>query len=366
MTKGTPRAGRAFTLIELLVVVAIIALLLSILLPSLQCAREEAKAVKCGVNLRQLGLGMHGYINEHDGWVPGVNTSGLSFWLTALQSDDFLETLRHPGNPVQQWDWMTPSLRYEMEMDGNRAERYEFLTSVFACPTIKPIKIDTLFSPNDAPDRPDWMEVLRDKGLRAVSYLAAGAFQMWGRDYANQRFGPGGLPDTPRPFVPGETWVVNWDSYRSNIERMGVPARKVAAADGTRYLAEDGRLDMHPKPFDVTYGSFADAGAWFARSPAYGPGRGTPNWDGTEISVGAEADGANLPLSYRHGCIGGKVPKSARENEGLINALFYDGHVSRLTDRESRNVEFWYPKGSKVIPSPDQGMTDLQVGFVVP
>ncbi len=62
MTKT--RNQRAFTLIELLVVVAIIALLLSILLPSLSTAREQGKKAKCLANLNNLGKAMYQYANE--------------------------------------------------------------------------------------------------------------------------------------------------------------------------------------------------------------------------------------------------------------------------------------------------------------
>ncbi len=64
----------AFTLIELLVVVAIIALLISILLPSLSRAREQAKAVKCRANLHQMGLCLTMYLDEHRGCFPGEHT----------------------------------------------------------------------------------------------------------------------------------------------------------------------------------------------------------------------------------------------------------------------------------------------------
>jgi len=56
-----PTIGYGFTLIELLVVISIIALLLAILMPSLQKAREQAKKVVCQSNLRQLGIGVFTY-----------------------------------------------------------------------------------------------------------------------------------------------------------------------------------------------------------------------------------------------------------------------------------------------------------------
>jgi prepilin-type N-terminal cleavage/methylation domain-containing protein/prepilin-type processing-associated H-X9-DG protein len=64
------RGPAAFTLIELLVVIAIIAILAALLTPSLKVARQAGESAACLHHLRQIGNGLRGYINDHDGYTP--------------------------------------------------------------------------------------------------------------------------------------------------------------------------------------------------------------------------------------------------------------------------------------------------------
>ncbi len=78
---------RAFTLIELLVVIGVIALLMAILLPSLQRARKQARAVACQANLRQWATIMGLYLEENEGRFPRTGGGALSF-LTGRRLSD--------------------------------------------------------------------------------------------------------------------------------------------------------------------------------------------------------------------------------------------------------------------------------------
>ena len=66
----TRRTRRAFTLVELLVVIAVIAILISLLLPALQIARATAQKLGCLSNTRQFHLALNSYFNDWDGDYP--------------------------------------------------------------------------------------------------------------------------------------------------------------------------------------------------------------------------------------------------------------------------------------------------------
>ncbi len=118
----TRRILRGFTLIELLVVVSIIALLISILLPSLRSARDQAKASVCLANMKRLGTGIALYLNE---------------------SRDKLPPFRLKNHPLE------PSPEEYVNEYGRRKPRWQWFIAGATGPVISPLPFDGPFGDSD-------------------------------------------------------------------------------------------------------------------------------------------------------------------------------------------------------------------------
>jgi len=92
------RRTHGFTLVELLVVIAIIGILVALLLPAVNAAREAARRIQCTNNLKQIGLAMHNFATTHDGELPPGNKYTLqgffSYILPYLEENSVFEQLR--------------------------------------------------------------------------------------------------------------------------------------------------------------------------------------------------------------------------------------------------------------------------------
>ena len=162
------RLRSAFTLIELLVVVAIIALLISVLLPSLQSAKKKARAVKCAAMLRHVGTSAAVYLAENDAVYPPsyLYASGPNGQVDMLDQP--------PGRPYGyvHWSWFLYSTG---EVDDK----------AFQCPEFED---GGLPRTNPGPEPSDWeqpdqvdsrgnsnVNTLEDKQARRIAYSANAA-----------------------------------------------------------------------------------------------------------------------------------------------------------------------------------------------
>ncbi len=121
------RRRRGFTLVELLVVIAIIGILIALLLPAVQAARESARRTQCGNNLKQIGLALLNWESVHRKLPPGTmarqrfsytydpaTTGGyewpylLDYILPQLEENNFFQAVGGPAFDVMN-PWFSPS-----------------------------------------------------------------------------------------------------------------------------------------------------------------------------------------------------------------------------------------------------------------
>jgi prepilin-type N-terminal cleavage/methylation domain-containing protein/prepilin-type processing-associated H-X9-DG protein len=198
MRSRGPR-GRGFTLVELLVVIAIIGVLVALLLPAVQAAREAARRMQCSNNLKQLGLALHNYHDANKKFPPGGMSYGHAWGTGAndpliLNRNGLVSLLPYAEqqNLYDRFDMRFAFCDYVRNSSAPVAGlgTPQFANNALLCTTV--LQMFTCPSDNGDPLLGDWDGYRPMAGLRGYktnydfSFSASfnGTFNSW-RDYGN-------------------------------------------------------------------------------------------------------------------------------------------------------------------------------------
>ncbi len=256
------RSPRGLTLIEILVVLAILGILIALLLPAVQAAREAQRRIQCQNNIRQIGLALHGHHDVHKrlpaGWVS-VATSGEPGWAWSALLLEFLE---QPSSPNVKWASNTAVVAAPMPVPNTGRMRIDHASNqtlrqrsipLFLCPTDPAPEIFMLRKGSGA----SMFEVARSNyaGVFGAAAIESNAAAGDGLFYRNSRTRFADIRDgQSNTLMVGERAYRQPGSDEGSATWVGVvPGAKRSMA---RVVGRAGRV-----PNDVL-GDFADFGSW--------------------------------------------------------------------------------------------------------
>lgn len=316
------RRSSAFTLVELLVVIAIIGILIALLLPAVQAAREAARRMQCCNNLKQVGLAMHNYENQHKALPMGLVTDpAISGW---------------PGHTTQAL--MLPFLE-QSALYG----QYDFTKRALLAPnrTVITQVIATFNCPSDP-----------NTGQPSVNSAGASSSV---NGYARSNFAVCFGTDTMLINDGGINLASSSSRTGVNLEtdgafRMNDSRRFRDFTDGTAHTAAGSEIRAGT---DETIGSDWDTrGMWGIHhmgSFSY-THRDTPN---SSVGDAMYATGSykrcvsapGMPCDNTWGIDWDKFHAAARSlHPAGVNVVFVDGHVAFVSD--TVNLDVWHAIGS--------------------
>lgn len=319
-----------FTLVELLVVIAIIGVLVALLLPAVQAAREAARRAQCTNNLKQCGLGLLNYESTHKVFPTGL--------ITAL-----------PNPPVGGWlGHTTQALMLDFIEQASLGGQYNYSTRSIQQPNRALLKmsIPTFNCPSD------------ENSANSVSdpnYAHSNFVVSFGSGFPNgslaktttMRVNPTGV--TPELATNG---VFQWDD----------PRRIAQLTDGTSNTAMGSEVLAGQSVPDVNTPAAWDArGIWgiqYIGASSY-VHRYTPNTSVPDLPSAVSYQRCihtppQMPCNTGAGVGYENTYSSARSfHTGGVNVVFADGHVTFITD--SIDLGLWQSLGTidagEVIPA---------------
>ncbi len=332
-SQSVHKSLHGFTIVELLVVISIIALLISLLLPALEEARQDANSVACLANLRSQGQMLAEYATEYKDAIPfcrnagaiyGTQMWGASGWDTLLFCNNQGIS---PGAFAQAW--MYPLSDTPMTTQ----QVYGYIgtwAKIFTCPSATvPLNMGSSINP----------------------VLTADPIDVFTTYDCNPNFFMDCYPPGAQSGAPA-VWVNSnpLQDFTITMSNVANPGQKIAIADGSQLLQNGGVVawpilawwqNAYPSlqtasPEDMVSSQGFTAG-WNMNTDY--PSLGYP-WQ-----LGATG------MRFRHG------QTNASDNGGWANAVFFDGHAASVVTNQ-------LPAGSPGIP-PISGTTGLRVINIV-
>jgi prepilin-type N-terminal cleavage/methylation domain-containing protein len=240
---GSGKFAPAFTFIELMIVIGILAIILSILFPTLSKVREQARLIKCASNLRQLSAAFFSFATDHGRRLPGS------------VADEF------DPNPEQR-DWLMGNPHdFTTAPQGGSIYKYVQNPVIYRCPTTNenPPKPGAVFGPGSGSNgRFDYAAIESFSGARVESISM----------YSRLQLLDGSYEDHPTPLLVEKDPI-----YINGFEVNGSQSSNITMAhlhrNGAQYVAVDGSIAWVNEPQSKTsprgcqrWETIAPSGAW--------------------------------------------------------------------------------------------------------
>jgi prepilin-type N-terminal cleavage/methylation domain-containing protein/prepilin-type processing-associated H-X9-DG protein len=364
--RSTP-AG--FTLIELLVVIAIIGVLIALLLPAVQSAREAARRAQCTNNLKQIGIGLHNYQTQHNVFPPGrmypdwfilatgqQNTGTYTSYPASIQNQPIWTGFYSPHTHILNYMEQTVAynaLNFQVPLTGQ-------LTTGGGTTIVSPNFTAFVSTLNSflCPSDPNSTDGARGENNYRMNFGGSTVYGGGGTRPNNERL-TAEIINGAFGYGPGYSMAEFTDGLSNTVmasERnkgSGQPAAQV------RRQADNLFMPSIPIPIDsdvafqtclnpTTISGFGSNGRWL-RGTDFSDGWGfswyvatlynhvaPPNWRGWDCGFGSSI----MDVPSEHGII------SARsQHPGGVNSLFGDGSVKFI--KESIALPTWRGLGTR-------------------
>jgi len=326
------RRRLGFTLVELLVVIAIIGVLVALLLPAIQIARESSRRMSCANNLKQIGIALHVYHDVHQTFPPET------IW-GARNSSTQTTVLAPSGGPLitgeqRNYSWialLAPQMEQTFTINFNIPAYNQMINTPGGPKPLQSITSANFQCPSDTPFRtlPQAGNAGSGPGFATSCYSGNSGWDPHRRLYGDKRLAgvfPLIDPVALRDIVDGT----------SNIFMVGETTNRSFAALGSIWRGGGGRrrpTDPVVRCLFVSPQPWVNDHVWI--TPAAGPLKdagggsnyyGTAQWWGTN-PVTQTVEYLMTPTYFCQNAINNNWPGAGSEHPGGAHFVLADGHV---------------------------------------